>query len=117
LESILVEDFVLLGIIAILGTVLQMDFIKRWRYNWALQIIRLAVAWTYNEYIRVNKKDGKKLTDDQRAAARMIAVKKAKEMAKQKGIDIEGILGNELIEMFVEVAVANAKKGKDHESS
>lgn len=99
------------GLLALIGGVMQLDMIKRWKYNWALQIVKLAVAWTYNEYVRHQKVGDKKLTDEQRKTARLTAVRKAKEMAAQHGLNLDSILGHDLIEMFVEIAVASAKKG------
>lgn len=53
-----------------------------------------------------------KLTPEQAAEARQAAIKKAIEISKSKGLDLEKILGEDLLELHVEWAVAKAKGGK-----
>lgn len=106
------EDLLFVGILGVLGVAAQLDWVKKWKYNWALEIIRLAVAWTYENLVRQQKSDGDKLTEEQRQQARLTAIKKAYDMAETKGLDLDEILGTNLLEMFVEVAVSKAKGAK-----
>lgn len=100
--------FVMIG----LAVLAQFDWLKNWKYNWAIDAIRLGVAWTYNEFVREIKEDGSKLTPEQRAQARKMAVDKVKELAAKRGFDLSKIIGDDdLLELFVEVYVSKAKSG------
>lgn len=104
------EDTIFTIVIVVIAAVIQLDIVKKWKYRWALEIVQLAVTWTYNEYVRGWKKDTPKLTDEQRYEARKIAVSKAVDIAKDRGIDLGKVLGEENLDNFVEMAVARAKK-------
>ena len=101
-------DYLFVLSLLIIGAVAQYDVLKQWKYHWALKIIELAVSWTYIEIVRPMK-DGK-LTPSQSEQARRAAVKKAKSIAAEKGVNLDQVLGEQLLEMFVELAVSKAKK-------
>lgn len=107
------QDLIFVGVIGLLGGIAQVDWLKRWKYAWALDVVRLAVSWTYNELVRPMKlKSEGKLTEEQAAEARQAAVKKAVAIANGRGLDLEKILGVDLLELYVEMAVAKAKGGQ-----
>jgi hypothetical protein len=108
------EDYLFLIIMAVIGGIIQLDVVKKWKYNWAIDVIQLAVAWVYNGYVKPAK-DGSpdgKLSDAQRQEARNKAVEKAKAIAKERGLDLNKVLGEELLEMYVQLAVGKAKGSK-----
>jgi hypothetical protein len=105
------EDYLFVALTAIIGIVIQFDVVKRWKYKWAIDIIQLAVAFVYNEFVKPLKEANGKLTIDQRVEARKQAIAKAKEIAAQRGIDLDVVLSDQLLEMFVQMAVSKAKKG------
>lgn len=106
-------DLIFVILLAVIGGVAQMDWLKKWKYSWALDIVRLGVAWTYNEVVRPAKQNSEtgKLTNEQAKDARDQAIAKTIAIAKEKGIDIDKILGTDLLELYVEMAVSKAKKG------
>ena len=107
------SDLIFVGVIGLLGGIAQVDWMRRWKYAWALDIVKLAVSWTYNEIVRPMKlKAEGKLTEEQTSQARQAAVKKALEIADNRGLDLDKILGVDLLELYVEMAVAKAKGGK-----
>ena len=108
------EDYIFLAITAIIGVMIQFDVVKRWKYRWALEIIQLAVSSIYNEFVKPAKAaaENGKLSEDQRVEARRKAIEKAKVIAKDRGIDLNAVLGNELLEMYVQLAVSKVKAGR-----
>lgn len=107
------SDLIFVVLLGVIAGVAQMDWLKKWRYAWALDVVRLAVAWTYNEVVRPQKQEnGGKLSNEQAKKAREEAITKTLAIAKENGLDINKILGADLLELYVEMAVSKAKKGQ-----
>ncbi len=102
------EDLLFIGVITLLGVVAQLDWLKNWKYLWALRVIRLAVQWTYTNYVRDIKQNDRKLTSAERAEALQLAVTKAQEVARKRGINLDAIFGD-MLESMVEIEVRKAK--------
>jgi len=73
-----------------------------------------AVKETYDEFVKVKKssaKDGKLSVEDV-AHARQMAIAKAKDIGKEKGVDILKEVGKSYIPVLLEKVIAKAKKGE-----
>jgi len=106
------QDYLFVGLLAVIGVVVQFDVVKRWRYHWAIEVVQLAITYVYNDFVKPLKQDGVKLTEAQRVKARKQAIAKAKEIAAERGLNLDTVLGDHLLEMYVQMAVGKAKKGQ-----
>lgn len=103
----------IIGILATLATtVLGWLGLKNAKVKSCLAFVAAAVNETYHVYVRAAKAahaDGK-LTVDEVAKARRMAMDHATEMAREKGIDLVRTLGAAILPGLIDVAVKEAKK-------
>lgn len=104
---------VVLGLIA--SVVVRNKWVEKEVANQLRDDVSGVVSEVYNEYVRARKKaneDGK-LTDEEKKAARDLALKKLASVGKEKGVDYAKKYGVPLITGLIEKYVTKKKKGNE----
>ena len=75
--------------------------------------VEAAVAEVYNVFVRPAKMESPdgRLTDAERKQARELAARGAIAYGDSTGVDVEKTLGQEYLDLYIQQAVAKAKRG------
>jgi hypothetical protein len=89
---------------------------KKWvteRKELAVKAIEAAVSQVYLTFVKPAKRASANgsLTAGEAAEARALAARAAVELGQTAGVDVKGTLGDEFLALYIEQAVARAKRG------
>ena len=108
---------ILIGLIALgWGAIKGSAVYKKWvteQKAKAVQAIEAAVAQTYLTFVKPAKaaSSNGSLTAGEAAEARDLAARAAVELGQKSGVDVKATLGDEYLLMYIQQAVARAKRG------
>ena len=120
LGSLLSNEAVQTMIIAAVGLIWAAikgtDKYRAWlteRKALAVNAIEAAVAQTYLTFVQPTKASSANgsLTAGEAAEARDLAARAAVELGQKSGVDVKATLGDEFLLMYIQQAVARAKRG------
>jgi len=108
---------ILIGLIALgWGAIKGSAAYKKWvteQKAKAVQAIEAAVSQTYLTFVKPAKRASANgsLTAGEAAEARDLAARAAIELGQKTGVDVKATLGDEYLLMYIQQAVARAKRG------
>jgi len=105
------QTIVIAVIAFVFGLVKKIESVKKWKLGVALNSIEAGVMDTYKTYVR-NLKDSNadgKLTKAEKEEALRRAIEKAKEFAKDEGLDLLKYYSKEFLPVIIEKIISRNK--------
>ena len=115
MDTILDNEAIMGAIVAVIaaawGWLKRNKKIRQYKADMAMNFVQAAVTETYNTYVHERKaawEDGK-LTDEERATARQMAIDTAIDYAKDNGLDLVKYYGKEMLPSVIERVIGHNK--------
>ena len=111
-----VQTLVIAAVGLIWAAIKRSERYKAWataQHEKAVLAVEAAVAEVYNVFVRQAKDSSPngRLSDAERKQARNLAAQAAIAYGDSTGVDVKRTLGNEFVDLYIQQAVAKAKRG------